>query len=97
MTKIWITRPYDVDGIEEVELIEASQSFVRYETPGLQHCDSGVAEGKYWHRTKAAAILEARRLRAEWILKTKAEAERVAMLPFPLESAVPNGARGAGS
>lgn len=85
MTNVWITRPYDLRGIQEVELIEAGENFLRYKAPGTINYDSEVEEGVYWHRTKEDAITGARRLRAEWIVKTKQEADRVAALPFPFE------------
>ena len=82
--KIWLTQPYDPDGIEEAEVTDdstdAAMIFIGGKKAGA-FSQYWFIEGTSWHRTKDAAVETARRHRANWLKKTTEEAARVASLP----------------
>lgn len=77
--KIYITLPYDPNGIEEREA-DLVDGFYWSHGSGINanyHIENG-----FLHFDREIALVRARQLRAEWIAKTAAEAARVASFPL---------------
>ena len=81
--KIWLTAPYDKNGIEEAEVTDDSTDarLIFLGSRSGQMSVNWYIEGYSWHRTKKAAIAMARRHRANWIAETTSAAAEIASLP----------------
>ena len=78
--KIWITAPYDPNGIEEAEATDDStDAYLVIMGKGISYY--WFCEGKTWHRTKEAAVQAARAFRAAWIKEATEKASKVAAYP----------------
>ena len=81
--KIYLTAPYDPNGIEEIDTIGAPDGDV------FSWVDRGTfrtsfywfTEGVTWHRTKKAAIKAAKRFRVKWIKEVTTRASEITSLP----------------
>ncbi len=90
--KIYLTLPYDPDGIEEVETTEdpKDDSRLAFIKNGTYYTSQWwYREGVTWHRTEEAALNAARKFREDWIKETTAEAARIANFPSIIERGAP--------
>jgi hypothetical protein len=74
--KIYLTAPYDPDGIEEIDTFDDPRGdvFSWKGKDGIQHTSYfWFREGATWHRTKRAALAAAKNFRKQWIVKARAE------------------------
>lgn len=81
--KLFVTLPYDPNGIEVRDGWERDPSDKDWFTH--THCcgweGHRLVEGETVHFTREAAVAKAREHRSNWITKTTQEAARVAALP----------------
>ena len=85
--KIWLTLPFNDNGIEEVELIEGpDDGCLRYWRGPGRNLDEGRKEGVDWHRTYEGAIAGALTWRTKRIEAALKEISHVNALP-PLSPA----------
>ncbi len=83
--KLYLTAPYDPDGIEEIETTcppyyQFGQSVLVYDG-GRQISAGWYTEGVTWHRTRKDAVAAAKKFRMKWIAETAAKATEIAALP----------------
>lgn len=84
--KIYLTLPYDPDGIEEAETTQppyrdALGRDVLVYSGGYRTSLGWYKEGVTWHRKKKDAIAAARKFRARWIAEMAKKASEIALLP----------------
>ncbi len=86
--KLYITAPYDPDGIEEIETVcppyrnAFGQSVIVYDKgKGRTTSVDWYREGVTWHRTKKDARAAAKKFRERWIAETAKKAATIAALP----------------
>ncbi len=81
--KIWLTAPYDPNGIEEAEVTDDStDALMIFIVPfGTKWSENWYIEEVTWHRTRESAVNAARIYRANWIKREADETSRVASLP----------------
>ena len=80
--KLWLTAPYDPDGIEEIEATWGPDKNGHFAFNNGRTVSSGwYVEGHTFHRNRKTAIKKAREHRAKWLAKTEQAASTIASLP----------------
>lgn len=80
MTTIWFTFPYADKGVEKID-VEIGNDSLTTRIHGATTIYYYYPENFLWHRTKKAAIAQAKKFRRERIAKAAAELARILALP----------------
>lgn len=79
--KVYLTAPYDPNGIEEIKLDQPPVGDTLIYDNGCTVSYGWFREGETWHRTRKAAVKAAKQFRQQWIVETTKKAAEIISLP----------------